>query len=325
MTHSAENLNATFTSAAQAIYAAIQYTDKKHFSLADVMGLTSHAFRININPKNVDVAGPTSFNPDAVLARGLKHLGFTSDSMAYFKPATPEQLGSLIAFAQKSIDRGIPVIGWDLFIPEFGLIYGYDDEKQVLYAKDIEMDGPIPYADFGNIRTEIIWMMSIEDAGEIHLASSLRQALEMIIEHSRGKENYPHSEMFKDYAYGLSGYDAWIQAFEAKSVEVFGNAYNTEVVSDAREYAVRFLRGIAELWTLDIPEEQEVKQLAAQAAKYYEEVASALVEMRGMYPMPNGGEPNDPENAKKTIELLRTAKSAEEKGVAVLEQMAKLL
>lgn len=39
-----------------------------------VMGLTGHAFRINIVPDSVHIAGPTTYNFADVLTRGLKNM-----------------------------------------------------------------------------------------------------------------------------------------------------------------------------------------------------------------------------------------------------------
>lgn len=50
----------TWTTAADATYKMLQFTDRK-LSLPMVMGLTGHAFRINIIPDEVHIAGPTSY------------------------------------------------------------------------------------------------------------------------------------------------------------------------------------------------------------------------------------------------------------------------
>ncbi|WP_374019509.1 hypothetical protein ABU162_07430 [Paenibacillus thiaminolyticus] len=66
----------TWTSAVQAIYALLPYTDKKdRYTLTDVMGVSGHAFRINIHPADVNAAGPTMFDPGQLLEHGLHLLG----------------------------------------------------------------------------------------------------------------------------------------------------------------------------------------------------------------------------------------------------------
>lgn len=66
----------TWTTAADVIYKMLQYTDRK-LSLPMVMGLTGHAFRINIVPKSVHIAGPTGYNFSEVLPRGCTISVFT--------------------------------------------------------------------------------------------------------------------------------------------------------------------------------------------------------------------------------------------------------
>src|SRR5690606_38586247 len=110
------------------------YTDKKNYTLVDVMGITGHAFRINIDPKRIDVSGPTMFPGGYIIRRNLCNLGFISNLSDTDKPFTPAKVEQVFALIQQSIDRGIPAIAFDLFIPEFGLIYGYDDEQQLFHA-----------------------------------------------------------------------------------------------------------------------------------------------------------------------------------------------
>src|SRR5690606_23799952 len=113
------------------IHGAVSYTDKKHLTLSEVMGYTGHAFRMNIDPVSVNLAGPTSFPGGYILRRNLCNLGFTSNLADPDKPIAPEKIEKTMALVQDSIDRGIPAISVDLFLPEFGLIYGYDDDQQV--------------------------------------------------------------------------------------------------------------------------------------------------------------------------------------------------
>jgi hypothetical protein len=109
----------TWTQAALSMYGALQYTDKKHMTLVDVMGYSSHAFRINIHSETVDVAGPTEFDWCTVMMQGLANLGFESKHVGEpnFTPPSPELLTEAIRLVQNSIDREIPAIAWDLFVP----------------------------------------------------------------------------------------------------------------------------------------------------------------------------------------------------------------
>ncbi|QHT58805.1 hypothetical protein GXP70_01625 [Paenibacillus lycopersici] len=308
----------TWTSAAAAIHGAVSYTDKQHYSLVDVMGITGHAFRINIDPDHIDVAGPTMFPGGYLIRRNLCNLGFISNLSDTVKPYMPETVEKVLGLIQQSIDRGIPAIGFDLFLPEFGLIYGYDDEQQVFHAKDVSTEGTISYTDFVEKR-DMLWVTTINESLPHSKYETLRMALDMIADHARGRE-WQHIFEGK-YRIGLAGYDAWIACMESKRADPFGNAYNIAVVSDAREYAAQFLSELAIRWNGANVIERTVRKLAAEAAVHYAKTAAALVEMRELFPFPQGGQPGDPAVAEQAVQLLSTAKEAEALGVKVLERL----
>lgn len=164
--HSANTSNhCIITSAAQAMWSAVKLAGKADIELYEVMGLTGHAFRININPDNVDVAGPTAYTWEKFFSLGLINLGFKTSYVrsSNLTPPTPNELTRGLNLAQKSIDRGIPAITWDLFIPEFGVLYGYNDEKQELYGKDPRQDGTLPYEKLGYGQVGELFVMILEE------------------------------------------------------------------------------------------------------------------------------------------------------------------
>lgn len=309
----------TFTAAAQSIYAVLQYTDKKDmYTLVDVMGLTDHAFRINIHPSDVSPAGPTMFSPTELLEKGLHILGFTCEHLHGFRtPAPPEKLEQAVKFAQETIDRGIPAIGWSLFIPEFGVIYGYDDEKQELYCKDPSHEGPLPYAKLNELPLNFVCMVRVRESIPVDPKQAWKRALDRIVPFAH--EQAP--TLSKEFRHGLAGYEVWIQAFRNRTVNPFGNAYNAEVVGDAREYAAQFLRSLPAKWPGNSEPDKQVRELAEEAAVHYEKVAEALLDFQQLFPHPHGGEPNDPANAAEAIRLLQLAQTSEEAGVVLLERM----
>ena len=308
----------TWTTAAQAVREAIKFTGKKDVSLVDVMGYTGHAFRINIRDGDVHVSGPTAWHWGPVLTEGLLNLGIRASYLGElnFTPPTPEQLGDAIAKVQRSIDRGVPAVAWDLFIPEFGVIFGYDDEKQEFHAKDVSKEGTLPYHKLGRGEIGELFVLTVDEWFEVDKRTALAGALQIIIDHAHIQDR-----TFPEYRNGLAGFDAWIGAFRKGAVDVFGNAYNTAVVCDARAYAVKFLEQIEQQWNGPEPEQREVSRLAGEAAAHYRTVYEALAELPPLYPFPQGGNPDIAANAEYSIAVLERAKAAEERGVAVLERM----
>lgn len=315
----------TWTQAAEAMYGVVTYTEKKHLTLVDVMGYTGHAFRININGQTADVAGPTAFDWEAVLSKGMKNLGFKTGASSRIagQSPTPEQLTEAIGMIQDSIDNGLPVIAWDLFIPEFGLIYGYDDERRIFKAKDVTKDGELPYEKLGKGEVGELFVLPVTGLVDTDKYEALQGALEMIITHARNKPEGTFE--CEGYESGLAGYDAWMNVFRKRTADPFGNAYNVQHVSCARDFAWKFLYTLAAEWEGDAEADKRIRELALTAAGHYGQAAEALHPLADMFPFPAGGEPNKDEHAEFAIRQLEKAKTAEEQGVAQLEEMVRLL
>ncbi|WP_127573061.1 hypothetical protein [Paenibacillus xylaniclasticus] len=69
-----------------------------------------------------------------------------------------------MALVRESIDRGIPVMAWDLFVPKFGVIYGYDDDVQKLRCKDVVKDDDLPYTKLGHGQIGELFVFGISSA-----------------------------------------------------------------------------------------------------------------------------------------------------------------
>ncbi len=309
------------TSAAQSIFAMLQYTDKKDLSLAEVMGYTTHAFRINIHPESVSPAGPTMFAPYELVSQSLRTLGVYTKTRSEPTPQSDKDLADTIRLMQGRIDTGVPIISWDLFAPEFGLIYGYDHEKQVFHAKDIEKDGTIKYSDLNNRRFNHLFVCGFSETTQKSKPIMLRDALKRIIQHAYGKSPYASPE----YKHGLSGFAAWIQAFQTRKMDVFGNAYNTAVVGDAREHAHHFFSILHSKWEISSDVDRQVRDCLKEGDHIYKKVAACFQSLQEMFPFPQGGEPNDAVNSQQAITLLNEAYKWEKEGVTLLEKLFNML
>lgn len=333
----------TWTSAGWSLYRMLGYTDQQ-LTLPQVMGYTGHAFRITICHEDVHIAGPTMFPFRDILARGLQNLGWSCrvvetqekrdeigentnlidpallTASAKEKRAIQEQLPAALDLIHHSIDKGLPVISWDLFIPEFGIIYGYDDEERMLNVMEVMQDGRVPYDHLGRGTIEELFVMALGDRSPKDQRTMLRDALTMILEHYHGKESsFDRSER------GLRAYDAWIDAFRGGKIEPNGNAYNAAVVHDARCYAAAFLNGISSEWQGTDETDDRIRAISAEAAQLYQQIAEHLRELTIRFPFPSGGDPNAPENSERAIQVLQAVKTLEEQGVALLEQMYAVL
>ncbi|CAG9622561.1 hypothetical protein [Sutcliffiella rhizosphaerae] len=313
--------NKTMTSAAQCMFALLQYTDKKYLTLSEVMGYSAHAFRINIHPESVSPAGPTMFAPYELVSKSLQTIGLHTLTITDVTPLSDKSLADAIRMAQGRIDMGVPIISWDLFAPEFGIIYGYDHERQEFYAKDVDKDGAIKYTELNNRRFNNVFICGFYESIPKSIPIMLRDALRKIIEHAHGKSPFASY----DYKHGLAGYSAWIQAFQSQKMDVFGNSYNTAIVADARQHAYLFFSELILKWRLSTDIDKQVLTYLEKAKALYFKVAECFQQLQKMFPFPNGGTPNDPTNSAKAIQILRNALEWETKGVETLEILLDIL
>ncbi|WP_102028796.1 GyrI-like domain-containing protein [Salirhabdus sp. Marseille-P4669] len=307
--------NYTWTSAAQAIYALLQYTDKKSLTLSEVMGYSTHAFRMNIHPESVSPAGTTMFDPLDLVPRGLKTLGILTLIESLQTPLPDKKLADMVRFIQTRLDRGFPVISWDLFAPEFGVIYGYDNEKQVFFAKDVEKDSTIKYSELNERRFNHLFLNSFLHSYPRSIPIMLKEALPRVIEFLKGKSK---AAISREYKHGLEGYEAWIQAFNGRKIDAAGNAYNAAVVADARKYACDFFTQLINKWEMNTDLDRQVASYLQEGERIYGKVAEIIDDLPRMFPFPHGGEPNAPINAQRAIELLQAAHKWEKEGLKVL-------
>jgi hypothetical protein len=247
---------------------------------------------------------------------GLRNLGFESEHAGDGgAPPTPFMLNKGVAHIRRSIARGIPAIAWDLTAPEFGVIYGYDDEKQLLYAEDARGKKQIPYDRFGRGISGGLFVLSVTEEKPIDEWEAVRKALDMAIRHAYGELT------FVGYVCGLAAYDCWKEAFRKRRVDPIGNAYTLEIVAEARAYAADFLNGLAV--KLKAAGREQSASLAADASNKYMETAAVLKELSIRFPFPSGGSPNEPETAETAAELITRVQSAEETGVRLLERLSR--
>ncbi|MDF2962661.1 MAG: hypothetical protein K0S39_4396 [Paenibacillus sp.] len=306
------------------IYSMLQYTMLKDLSLVEVAGYTANAFRIIIDRERVNVAGYSAFEWPLHHQEQFANLGVQTryEGGPTEMPPTPEELERALKMIQSSLDRGIPILSWDLFVPEFGVIYGYDDETRTLRCRDITKDGEISYEKLGRGQVHELYVMAITEISPVDKRTMLKGALELAVRHARF-QGYKREE--SQYRNGLAGYDAWIEAFGRRNVDVYGNTLHGLYIYDQRLFAAEFLNRIAVGWVKETAKDTRLKKHAEQAALHYNNVADQLAKFVIRFPFPKGGAPNDPGQAEAAVALLTEARAEEEKGVEQLEAMLDVL
>lgn len=294
------------------LWGMLQYTDKKGATLAEVNALTGYAFYLNIIKESVHIGGPFIPAGEEHFQQALANLGFNFKVFS-FLPVEPNIVAEVLDEAHQSIDKGVPVIVWDLFHAEFGLVYGYDDNQQQLNALDKLRDDSLAYDQIGKGKTSEIGLIALKEPNGINRLTALSNMLDMILEHGYSAGSTKHTD--GELAKGLAAYDAWVEAYRGDRIVPFFNAYNIAVYSELRQFAVQFLRELeVEFKEYDWP-------CIGAAIRHYKKVDESMQGLSHLFPFPSGGDPKDKQNIERAIDLLHEAKTAEAKGLQTLEML----
>jgi hypothetical protein len=146
------------------------------------------------------------------------------------QPATAA-LQAALNIIRESVDRGIPAIVME------GLIYGYDDRRQLLFGISVKKTFEIAYNQFGR-GSFGCYVYACEEKFEMAFSAAIYRWLRTIVEYSTGKLR----SSFGGHIHGLKAFEAWINVFANRAVDELGNASTILVVLDARSHAVECLR-----------------------------------------------------------------------------------
>ncbi len=282
-------------------------------SNAWLFGATGHAFIINVH-EVVCPSGPTAWNTEMLFKLG-KNVGYAIDGVFGSKSAGDFAEKQKLAWekTRQAIDDGLPCYGWELDIPEFYVVYGYDDKGYFFSGPGCDSGkGPKPWKELGDTEIGIVEIYSVKPEQAADDVITVKEAFSFALEHSKGPEKW----IFPKYKAGLAGFGNWIHALEAGKADGFGMAYNAAVWSECRNFAVSFLK--------------EAKgrlggkfgSLFDEAAEHYEVVAQNLRRVSELFPFPpKGGEIKDTIRCKDAIEFLTKARAAEELGLKTLEKI----
>jgi len=250
----------------------------------DVMGLSGHAFALDVAP-----APGQPFGAARAWVRGFparyEPLGLE------FEGVTSAETKTLHKAARKAIDHGSPAVANGLFLPEFGLIAGYDDgAKQFAVSTQLDEQGrrQLGYDRWpdGPPR-QVLWVKrSRPIARKQALETGLRQAAALA-------------------QAATAAYERWAQAMEShEPVAAANHAHLIQVVHTSRFRAANFAGRAAD----------ELGQDLAGAQDAYRAAGLELSRLGTLFPYPNGGEIDD--------EFLRTQAARVLRRVAELEARA---
>lgn len=144
---------------------------------------------------------------------------------------------------RESIDRGIPVVAWDIGVCEWGLITGYDDETQKLATLCINgKSGEMDYCKLGNREMPMLNVVTITGRTDRTQADIMAGTKELAKAHLNGKE-------WCDNAQGLAAYERLTAMFDSEDpalASCWGMEYTLGTFGALKWYAWKFFEKYGE-------------------------------------------------------------------------------
>lgn len=277
-----------------------------------IYGGTGHAFALNIH-EELCPSGPTAWNCQAsdLLARDVGYLaeGVTGERCNRDFEARQKIAWALVTGC---IDNGVPCYGWELEMPEWYVVTGYD-ERGYYYcgcnADEAKM--PLPRDDLGRTEIGFLSMQCVLECDASPDHEVVSEAIRFALDHAEG------SHHFEPYASGPEAWEQWAAALESGSASRFGAGYNAECWRECRAMAVEFLDEAGER----LGREQGLFDEAIEHYSAVRDALSRVVERTPFDPSAGDATVRDPECAA----IVREAKAAEARGLDALRRLAEAI
>ncbi|MFH0765722.1 MAG: hypothetical protein V2A61_04810 [Calditrichota bacterium] len=280
-----------------------------------LFGVSGHAFLLNIHPQ-VCPSGPTAWRKERFLQL-LDNLGIAHKSLVAHvsQKNFNERQEHVWQWTRRWIDEGLPCFGWELGVPEYYVIRGYNEAGYLYEGCDGREPGTKPWNELGVSDIGILEVHFVQPADPPDDLAAVRDALYFDLEFSTS----PAAWLFPEYRAGVEGFDLWINALRENRALTFGVAYNAAVWEECRRNGAAFLEEAVRR----LP--GKCDELFLQAAADYRAVAAALAEVKNLHPFPPLGEELDLQTAAATIEPLIQAREAEARGLKKLGEIVNKL
>lgn len=160
-----------------------------------------------------------------------------------------ERRQEAVQLIRQSIDRGIPVISWDIVVCEWGLITGYDDESETFAVLPITgQEGEMAYSQLGKREIPILSVLAVTGKAEQSQEEIVRETLDIAKNHLLGNE-------WCENACGLAAYPALVKHLESEEAEMacsWNMEYFLGTYAPLKWYAWKFFErhGLQELASL---------------------------------------------------------------------------
>lgn len=275
-----------------------------------VMGLSGHAWHLCLGTREGVTAlpsGPADILPEWRLA-GFARTGFTWECFGAALGDDPAAVrDEAVAWAERHLAEGRPLIGWDFHLHEHAVVYGYDAAREGFLISDILTPDLGPFVardDWPSTvgRIELYAPAAPAEADPVDaITGSLAAALEAFAGRDGASDGQPR---------GTAALRAWADALDGDiEVDRAGNAYTLAVLAAARTDGAAFLSDLAD----SIPEASEALRAAAGALGAETKALSPLLTL---FPFPSGGHGNVANPGLRRAAAMALRRAAEHEDVA---------
>ena len=292
-------------------------------SPAWIYGGSGYAFTLNIH-EVICPSGPTAWPAEKCEALAA-NVGISTERFQGHKAAKDVDAfrESIWKKTREAIDAGRPVYGWEMGVPEWYIVHGYDNDGNYLYRDFGDKTGKRHCTKLGDTGIGWLAMVIVGKSTPADDRKTVREAFLFALEHGAGK----HSKEL--WHTGISGYDVWIKALENEKyvkedkVIGFGQAYNGQCWAECRRNAVAFLEEAKK--RLD---DEKLAPLFDEAIRHYSVVRDNLNTVGKIFPFKLGDEKGmderiaDASRREKAVDALKAARDAERSGLKTLAKIA---
>lgn len=232
------------------------YVDSLHAVLTDagmftgpkykLSGLTGMAFKFSVHERLLPLSVSAYGNWVDEHEPAVDNVGLLSDRDAgrTRHPTFRSYQQDAIDWTRRSLDRGIGVIYW---IPEFGVIRGYDDEDSVFFIQDgrLAEDRIVLYDNFGLNFTGFWYAEAVAEAIDVPLETMALESIRLALDDwTTPYKTLPNT----DIGSGRLAYSFMIRALLKGDYDVAGARYIIESYVYARGEIRHYLEDICHLW-----------------------------------------------------------------------------
>jgi hypothetical protein len=179
-----------------------------------LMGSSAFAFRIFVN-ETLCPSAMSMFSFKEVLPAAVEQAGYNciySQRMWNETDKEEEKRRNSHKAVIEGLDRAVPSIVWDLFDAEWGLIIGYDNEKELYYI--LSHEGKESVLPFNKLGRNGIDILSVATPGDPNLRKQdeiIIESLKVAVAHAEGKEWIDDRPKYQN---GILAFDLWASIFE---------------------------------------------------------------------------------------------------------------